>query len=116
VNDIIPKSQRYPNVNIKEIIKEYLEENDYDGLCLSATNCWCFLSDFMSCSQPEMTCEAGNKIPSTYEDTQTYRILPTKHNPWEGPDAEQEPEEFPDLKELLDFLEGATTQLPLAKD
>jgi hypothetical protein len=39
-------------------------------------------------------------------------VLPTKYNPWEGPDHEQqEPEEeSPDLEELLDCLEGAMTQ------
>ena len=34
-------------MTVKEIVKEYLEKNGYDGLC--GENCGCGLDDFMPC-------------------------------------------------------------------
>jgi hypothetical protein len=50
-------------MDVKEIVKKYLEENGYDGLWLPGFYCGCFLSDIMPCTQPEMICEAGYKVP-----------------------------------------------------
>jgi len=34
-------------MTVKEIVKEYLEKNGFDGLC--SENCGCGLDDFMPC-------------------------------------------------------------------
>jgi hypothetical protein len=36
-------------MTVKEIVKEYLEKNGYDGLC--GGDCGCGLDDFMPCAQ-----------------------------------------------------------------
>lgn len=41
----------------REIIKEYLEKNKYDGLCND--ECDCCLEDLMSCNYSSHNCTAG---------------------------------------------------------
>jgi hypothetical protein len=47
-------------MNLQEIVKKYLEENGYDGLCDSDTECACRLDDLMPCGEPGICCEAGH--------------------------------------------------------
>ena len=55
--------------NVREITKEYLEENGYDGLF--GSDCGCSIDDLMPCcSESIMNCEAGYKVkcdPETCE-------------------------------------------------
>jgi len=37
-------------ITVKEIVKEYLEKNNYDGLTNTDIYCGCGLDDFMPCS------------------------------------------------------------------
>lgn len=47
-------------MNIKEIIKEYLEENGYDGLCND--ECGCSNYDLMCCGEPNTNCKPAYLI------------------------------------------------------
>lgn len=53
---------------VKEIVKEYLEKNGYDGL--SRDCCGCDFDDLMDCDNPEYDCKAGYKTdcPCSTED------------------------------------------------
>lgn len=44
---------------VKEMIKEYLIENGYDGLCTD--DCGCLVDNLITCEDGSMTCEAGYK-------------------------------------------------------
>lgn len=44
-------------MNIREIVKKYLEENGYDGL--GGDMCSCEKDDLMPCDNPQPTCFAG---------------------------------------------------------
>jgi len=48
-------------MEVHEIIKTWLEENGYDGLCDPDTECGCELSDLMPCSEGWEHCQAGHK-------------------------------------------------------
>lgn len=41
--------------DVKEIVKLWLEQNGYDGLC--EEDCGCFLGEFMPCDTPLPSCE-----------------------------------------------------------
>jgi hypothetical protein len=44
--------------NLKEIIKEYLEQHGYDGL-YNPSECACDQSDLMPCDEPGVECRPG---------------------------------------------------------
>lgn len=51
-------------MNGKEIIKEYLEKNGFDGLYSDDGDCGCEVSDLMPCESDDcMSCNAGYKHP-----------------------------------------------------
>lgn len=52
---------------IKEIVKEWLNQHDYDGLFNDY--CGCEISDLMPCGEPGMACEAGKKTPCPGPET-----------------------------------------------
>ena len=43
---------------VKNMVKTWLEENGYDGLCLPDEECRCAIEDFMPCRKPSLRCEA----------------------------------------------------------
>ncbi len=45
---------------VKEIVKEWLEENGFDGLWY--TNCGCFTGDLMPCSSFSGHCQGGYTV------------------------------------------------------
>jgi len=48
-------------MNIEEILKAWLKENGYDGLCNPVDECGCGLDDFMPCGDPNISdCEAAH--------------------------------------------------------
>lgn len=49
-------------MNVKKIVKEYLEKNGYDGL-YSVDDCACEVSDLMPCEEMGWDCTAGYKFP-----------------------------------------------------
>jgi len=50
-------------MTVKEILKHWLEQNGYDGLC--SEECGCELSDLCPCCLGEniLSCEPGYKVP-----------------------------------------------------
>lgn len=53
------KMYKYPT--LETMIREYLQENGYDGLW-DKHECGCILDDFMPCSEPHLGCRAGYKV------------------------------------------------------
>ena len=65
-------------MNIKEIIKVWLQENGYDGLVDQDGECGCEIADLMPCDEPSPYCMAGHKKevdPATGYD---FRIIAGK--------------------------------------
>lgn len=62
-----------------EIVKLWLAENGYDGLC--SEECGCKLSDLMPCGLTQAECEAGYKV-DVCNDSEGYDfyISPEKEN------------------------------------
>lgn len=48
-------------MELYDIVKNWLKENGYDGLCLPGEGCGCDLEDLMPCGSPAEYCEAGYK-------------------------------------------------------
>jgi len=46
---------------IKEVIKQYLIENKYDGLCSSDYECACAVEDLFPCMEVRTDCFVGYK-------------------------------------------------------
>ena len=44
-------------MTVKEIIKQYLKANGYDGLCDPRNECGCLIGDLMSCTGYEGICD-----------------------------------------------------------
>lgn len=63
-------------MTLKEIVKQWLEENGYDGLCNPDDECGCVLEDFMSCGEPGEHCEAGHRLDGENEDGVGYLVAP----------------------------------------
>ncbi len=54
-------------MNVKEIVKKFLEDNGFDGLWSNDNECGCEISDLMPCGQVEENdCSPGVKI--VFED------------------------------------------------
>ena len=47
-------------MNVIEIVKEYLQKNNYDGLV--GDGCGCDLADLMPCDCDVMNCEVAHKV------------------------------------------------------
>lgn len=65
-------------MNLFDILKKWLKENDYDGLCLPEEECGCSLDDFMPCGEPSPRCEAGHRIDAPKDSGFDYFIYPGK--------------------------------------
>lgn len=50
------------SIKLREIVKNYLEQNGFGGLFNSDGECGCELPDLMPCDQPSESCCAGYKI------------------------------------------------------
>jgi hypothetical protein len=49
-------------MTVIQIVKKYLEENGYDGLCCGAGECGCDLNDLAPCAQMGEDCEPAYRI------------------------------------------------------
>jgi len=50
-------------MTVKEIVKQWLEANGYDGLCNDIFECGCELNDLMPCQEDVRDdCAAGHKV------------------------------------------------------
>jgi len=63
---------------IKEMIREYLEKNGYDGLSCPWAECGCEINDLMPCDGPEKDeCFAGHRVEDPTGEVD-YLIFPGK--------------------------------------
>jgi hypothetical protein len=58
---------------IKEIVKEYLEKNGYDGL-YGLPDCGCSVDDLMPCDEPGVNCAPGYYGPCMCDDDHRFHI------------------------------------------
>lgn len=65
-------------MKLREILKEYLEKNEYEGLVNIDLDCGCTIEDFMPCDAPYINCEAGYKKSSTENKEFDWIIVPGK--------------------------------------
>jgi len=56
-------------MEIREIVKDYLEEHGYDGLFQPGV-CGCIINDLMPCCEPGTDCEAGHRCDCPSEDSE----------------------------------------------
>lgn len=49
-------------MTVEEIIKDYLKENGFDGLCNSYAECGCNIDELIACGNDCSDCEPGYKI------------------------------------------------------
>lgn len=54
-------------MNIRDIIKEYLKAQGFDGL-YNEFECGCEIKDLMPCSEPDVNCSPGYKKSCCGED------------------------------------------------
>jgi hypothetical protein len=66
----------------KEIVKEYLTKNGYDGLYKPDAPCGCELADFMPCEGEVLDCQAGYQHfnPNPNQDI-VWAIFASKETP-----------------------------------
>jgi len=59
-------------MTVKEIVKKYLEDNGYDGLCKSQLVCGCEIDDLMCCQEDGSYCVPGHKEKPTKDNYEDY--------------------------------------------
>ena len=58
-------------MDVKQIVKQWLEQNGYDGLYAPGC-CACLVTDFMPCGDACQDCEPGYKAPCDGEPNFCY--------------------------------------------
>jgi len=51
------------NPTVENILRDWLKQHGYDGLCDLDAECGCSLDNFIPCGEVQMDCEAGYKGP-----------------------------------------------------
>jgi hypothetical protein len=57
-------------MDVKQIVREYLEKNGYDGLYSENGRCGCDFEDFMPCGFQDAFCEVGHKVEVSPEESE----------------------------------------------
>lgn len=57
------------SATIRNITRQWLKDNGYDGLCQADSYCGCELDNLMPCEEPSPECQAGYKVPCPGEGT-----------------------------------------------
>ena len=65
-------------MELRDIVKAWLQEHGYDGLCKSDLECGCHISNLMPCDEPSMECEAGYSVPVPPDSDAHFWIAPMK--------------------------------------
>ena len=61
-------------MNVRDIVRDWLKKNDYDGLCHPDRICGCSVDELMPCSFELVPgCVAGHQVDSSEFD---YEIVP----------------------------------------
>jgi len=64
-------------MNVREILKQWLIDNDYDGL-QHESDCGCQVSDLVPCGEGNLECEAGHKREAAPKTGYDFLIFPGK--------------------------------------
>lgn len=61
ISDTLSRTALPPNPDVRQIIKAWLEENGYDGLCnyITMDECECSTDDIAPCGEIQPDCQAG---------------------------------------------------------
>jgi len=62
-------------MNCLDIIRAYLRDHGYGGLCNSYGECACSLKELRPCEQDCMECEPGHYVPSDGRDGFDFHIV-----------------------------------------
>jgi hypothetical protein len=65
-------------MTVKDIVKEYLIANGYDGLVTDLEECACDVSDLIPCCEPCELCQAGHKVPCDCGEEHEFHIVAGK--------------------------------------
>ena len=66
-------------MEIRDIVKDWLEENGYTGLFHDSGECACKIDDLMPCDGPCLECEAGYVVSATDDEGEPgFRVSRTK--------------------------------------
>jgi len=61
-------------MELRDIMKQWLEANGYDGLYNSQVDCACELSDLFPCGEPALECSAGHKTACDCKEKHNFHI------------------------------------------
>lgn len=61
-----------------DMVKRWLQDNRFDGLCHSDSECGCSLEDLMLCGEPSPECEAAYSAPPPKDSDADTWFSPTK--------------------------------------
>lgn len=50
-------------MTVYDIVKQYLQDNGYDGLCNKDHECGCWIDDLLCCDEIGMNCEPAYRAP-----------------------------------------------------
>ena len=65
-----------------DILKNWLTENGYDGLCSSGGECACDVDDFVPCGADPSNCEPGHKAECDCAEEHSFHIvIPSEGEP-----------------------------------
>ena len=65
-------------MNIRQIVFDWLTQNNYGGLSNPEMECGCALKDFMPCGYPSDDCVAGHVKEASPEGEYDYLVYPGK--------------------------------------
>jgi hypothetical protein len=79
----MPENPILKRVDVKEIVKKYLEDNGYGGLCNCEGDCGCTLDDLMPCyAEGVEHCQAGYRVLLTAENIGQYEDCEAEIGDW----------------------------------
>jgi hypothetical protein len=93
-------------VDVVDIVRKYLVEKGYDGLCSDDsmpcwTDCCCDLGDFMCCDYDScgISCSPGYKVPCVCEGTNKHKfhIVPQKGGSYIKMESDEDEDEGSDI-------------------
>jgi len=63
-------------MTLEDIVRDWLLDHGYDGLCYPEEECGCGINDLMPCGQPSLNCVAGHRIEAPEGSDVDYFIYP----------------------------------------
>jgi len=62
-------------MDVYSIVKKYLEDYGYDGLCDEMGECGCDLADLAPCGNMQAGCQAGRRKPCNCGDGHDFDLV-----------------------------------------